>query len=115
MKIRLHGIKEENTKFLEELRKIETIKMLSVSDSYKDRGNSCFERIYIDCSLESKSEWLKNIFNGNLLFYSEKQAIMNFIEMFELGAQFKANDNKFYYEFADVQGLIQGIKMLLKD
>ena len=114
MKIRLHGTQKENEDFVEELEKIETIKILSVSKPYLDRGRSVFERVYIDCELKDKVQMLKNAIAGETVFYCGKQAIRDFIETFELGAQLKANGNKFYYEWADVQGLIKGIKLLLE-
>ena len=114
MKIRLHGTQKENEDFIEELEKVETIKILSVSKPYLDRGRSVFERVYIDCNLVDKVQMLKNAIAGETVFYFGKQAIKDYIEKFELGAQLKASGNKFYYEFYDFQAFIQGIKLLLE-
>lgn len=46
VKIRLHGLEEEVTETVEELKK--SYDLLSVSKPYLDRGESRYVRVYID-------------------------------------------------------------------
>ena len=84
MKIRLHGTQKENEDFIEELEKVETIKILSVSKPYLDRGRSVFERVYIDCNLVDKVQMLKNAIAGETVFYFGKQAMFQCRELTNL-------------------------------
>lgn len=51
IKIRLHGVEEEIQEFLAELESNKNFKILSVSEFYKDRGNSVYYRCYIDAEM----------------------------------------------------------------
>lgn len=51
VKIRLHGTREENEKMkrvLKTLEKSGVLTLLSVSEGYVDRGESKYERVYLD-------------------------------------------------------------------
>ncbi len=51
VKIRLHGTREENEKMkrvLKTLEKSGVLAVLSISDGYVDRGESKYERVYLD-------------------------------------------------------------------
>lgn len=60
MKIRLHGIPEEISKFTSLFKSLEdagTIDILQQSEPYADRGTSKYYRVYIDVNLkEEKNE-----------------------------------------------------------
>ena len=49
-KLRLHGTLEELQSIIEILS--EQFNLLSVSDPYKDRGQSQYYRLYIDCEMK---------------------------------------------------------------
>ena len=51
IKIRLHGVEEEIQECLAELESNKNFKILSVSEFYKDRGNSIYYRCYIDAEM----------------------------------------------------------------
>ena len=57
IKVRLHGLAEENLKFIELLKALnvhapDNLKLRQVSQPYKDRGASEYERIYIELDLD---------------------------------------------------------------
>ena len=55
MKIRLHGVPEEISKFTKLFKSLEdagTINILQQSDAYADRGTSKYCRVYMDVSLK---------------------------------------------------------------
>ena len=54
IKLRLHGVKEEISEYLEKIHKDENIKILSESDFYKDRGKSSYSRLYLDIEINNK-------------------------------------------------------------
>lgn len=50
IKIRLHGTYEEIEKAKEII--LKDFKILSISELYKDRGESSYYRAYIDCEID---------------------------------------------------------------
>ncbi len=55
MKIRLHGVPEEITKFTKLFKSLEdagTIDILQKSEPYADRGTSKYCRVYMDISIK---------------------------------------------------------------
>ena len=55
MKIRLHGVPEEITKFTKLFKSLEdagTINILQQSEPYADRGTSKYCRVYMDIALK---------------------------------------------------------------
>jgi hypothetical protein len=54
IKLRLHGVEEELLQYVEEMRKKKSVKILSESDVYKDRGKSEYVRIYLDVEMKVK-------------------------------------------------------------
>lgn len=61
VKVRLHGTPEEVKKFAEWLEKQPRLRVLSVSDSYPDRGKSQYNRVYIDVAMLSDEEMLERL------------------------------------------------------
>ena len=51
VKVRLHGEYEEVTEFAKLLERVPTVKVMSRSDGYPDRGKSVYERVYIDAKI----------------------------------------------------------------
>ncbi len=57
MKIRLHGVPEEISKFTKLFKSLEdagTIDILQKSEPYADRGTSKYCRVYMDVNLKEK-------------------------------------------------------------
>lgn len=55
VKIRLHGEPEEMDKLIELMcNEFSAIRVLSVSERYKDRGASVYERCYIDIAINEQ-------------------------------------------------------------
>jgi hypothetical protein len=52
IKIRLHGLEEEITEYLNKIKKDKDVKILSESDFYKDRGKSEYKRLYLDVEVQ---------------------------------------------------------------
>ncbi len=51
IKIRLHGTKDEIDNALTQLKTLPSIKILSESEPYADRGNSAYSRVYVDAEV----------------------------------------------------------------
>lgn len=54
IKTRIEGPLEEIIKFSKLLDENKKIKILSKSEPYKNRGNNCFYRIYIDADINEE-------------------------------------------------------------
>jgi hypothetical protein len=48
IKVRLHGVKEEIQAYIEKMQNDKSIKILSESGIYKDKGKSSYVRCYLD-------------------------------------------------------------------
>lgn len=48
LKIRLHGLEEEITAYIQKMEKDDSIRILSESSPYADRGKSEYVRVYLD-------------------------------------------------------------------
>ena len=53
MKIRLMSTPKQNSEFLQILKKMPGVDILSISEGYKNRGNSVYERIYVELSINT--------------------------------------------------------------
>lgn len=56
VKIRLWGTPQEVAALAQHLRNDEGLQILSVSDSYPDRGESRYERVYIEADLKEPQQ-----------------------------------------------------------
>ena len=52
IKIRLHGVEEEISEYLNKIKKDKDVKILSESSLYADRGKSEYKRLYLDVEVK---------------------------------------------------------------
>ena len=78
IKIRLHGPKDEIDNALTQLKMLPSIKILSESEPYADRGNSEYSRVYVDAEIAQldRDKVHVSIFARDIVINNTYDAIM---------------------------------------
>lgn len=108
VKVRLHGEYEEVTEFAKLLERVPTVKVMSRSDGYPDRGKSVYERVYIDAKIvpepsEEKREALDDLIESLYLALSDmREGKLKVLSVSKLARAYSIAKQLYEYGLADL-------------